>query len=150
MKLARPYWLVLPAILSLPPYGVSELNIPVPVYIEATSSDQGRFSDLLAVEFSRRSKRITVVLSPDKAQLIVSASSTTTMDRKKGDGETVAAVLVRDRCGRLVWSKNKSRSGGAGGMRSTADAIAMSFKEAIEKPKSRLHRSQPCRSDRPS
>ena len=155
MKVARLYWLVLPAILLLPSRGSSELSMPVPAYIEATNPDQGNFSDLLTVEILKRHKRMAVVQSPNEAQLIVSANIDTrpTSRAKANDTEavsrtewsTTAAVFARDRCGRIVCGENTS-----GHSAWVAEHIAKALKVAIERRQSRLHRAKPCRPDRPS
>ena len=155
MKLARLYWLVLPAVLLLPSRGGSELSIPAPVYIEATTPDQGNFSDVLTVEFLKRHKRMAVVQSPSEAQLIVSANIDTrpTSSASANDTEavsrtewsTTATVFARDRCGRIVWGENAS-----GHSAWVAKHIAKALKVAIERRKSRLHRAKPCRPDQPS
>ena len=150
MTLTKTNTLVLLAILLLPIHAVAQLDIPVPVYIEATISDRGNFSDLLTVEFLKWHKRMAVVQSPSEAQLIVSAnidtrptSSASASDTKAQSWtqwSTTAAVFARDRCGRIVWGENAS-----GHSAWVAARVSKALKAAIEKRKSRLHKAKPCR-----
>ena len=155
MKLARLYWLVLPAILLLPSRGQLGTQHSSACLHRGDDPDQGNFSDLLTVEFLKRHKRMAVVQSPNEAQLIVSAnidtrptsraSANDTEAVSRTEWSTTAAVFARDRCGRIVWGENAS-----GHSARVAEHIAKALKVAIERRKSRLHRAKPCRQDQPA
>ena len=55
-------------------------------------------------------------------------------------------MIVYDRCERPIWSTNAIEAGPTPEMVHAAP-LAKSLKEAIEKPKSRFHRSRPCQPD---
>lgn len=129
---------------------------PVSVYVERSRDDDGKFSDLLKVELNKRKgaikTTIEIIRDPEQARYILEAN----VSRRKGKwhegwltpdkAETMAAVIAYDRCGRMVWSKNKGDMTlfGSGGDVLVAQKIAASFKSALAKKKSRINQARPC------
>ena len=135
----------------------AEPRTAVPVFVEPTEDDGGRFSDLLKVELSKRrgliKAKVDIVRAPEHAHYILEPSIS--YRRKQwhegwltNDKATAtAAVFGYDRCGRLVWSKTKGDRdifSTAHGAQETASKVAASFKEALAKRKSRLNQAPPC------
>ena len=128
----------------------------VVVYVEPTRSDDGKFSDLLKVELNKRKGAIKVavevVRDPKLADYVLEANVT----HRKGKwhegwltpdkAENMAAVIAYNRCGRMVWSKNKGDMTlfGSGGAVLVAQKTALSFKRALVKKNSRLNKAEPC------
>ena len=134
-----------------------EPRTAVPVYVEPTKDDGGKFSDLLKVELSKRrgliKAKVDIVRTPETAVYILESSIN--YRRKQwhegwltNDKATAtAAIFAYDRCGKMVWSKTKGDRdifSDARGVQETASKVAASFKEALAKKNSRLNRAEPC------
>lgn len=129
----------------------------VTVYVEPSTPDDSKFSNLLKVELAKRkgaiNANVDIVRFPEQAQYVLECSVSTRKPKWHEGWLTfdkptvVASIFAYDQCGKMVWTKNKgdlALLGGAGGALATAQKVAWSFKTALAKKNSRLNKAKPC------